>query len=83
MNPLQAIADLVQGLFGLIVFAVVTIAIALFYLAPALLAGRRQHRDSGAIFVVNVFLGWTVIGWVAALAWAMTGNVEHQDAMRH
>ena len=27
-----------------------------------------------AIFFLNLFLGWTLIGWVVALAWACSGT---------
>lgn len=41
------------------------------YFMPTLLAlwGRRLNWLS--VFVVNLFLGWTLLGWVAALAWAV------------
>lgn len=32
----------------------------------------RHKRNSGAIVVLNLFLGWTLVGWVAALVWALT-----------
>ncbi|WP_420875757.1 superinfection immunity protein [Prosthecomicrobium hirschii] len=41
-----------------------------FYLLPWYVAAVRRHRNIGGIAVVNVFLGWTFIGWVIALAWA-------------
>lgn len=42
------------------------------YLLPALIAGLRRHHNEGAIFVLNLLLGWTFLGWVAALVWACT-----------
>ena len=42
------------------------------YLLPAWVAVNRNHHNTGAIFVLNLFLGWTLIGWVAALVWAST-----------
>lgn len=38
--------------------------------APIGIAVLRGHPDGIAITVVTVFLGWTVVGWVVALAWA-------------
>jgi hypothetical protein len=32
----------------------------------------QSKRNAGAIFVLNLLLGWTVVGWVVALVWAMT-----------
>jgi Superinfection immunity protein len=37
------------------------------YLVPSLEADAREHRNAFAITLINVFLGWTVIGWFAAL----------------
>lgn len=44
----------------------------LIYFIPALVGQNR--RNAGAIFVLNLLLGWTVIGWVVALVWAMTSE---------
>jgi hypothetical protein len=40
------------------------------YFFPTLIAWSRKHRNTLAIFIVNLFLGWTFLGWVAALVWA-------------
>ncbi len=48
----------------------------ILYFAPWMVAKHRQHNDITAIAVVNVALGWTVLGWFAALVWACTGNVR-------
>jgi hypothetical protein len=40
------------------------------YFWPALVADRRHHHNRTSIWVVNIFLGWTFIGWVVALAMA-------------
>lgn len=41
----------------------------LLYFLPTVLAWSK--RDRASIFVVNLFLGWTLVGWVVALAWAL------------
>jgi hypothetical protein len=41
------------------------------YLLPALVADRRGHKNLRAIFVLNLAAGWTFVGWVAALVWAL------------
>jgi hypothetical protein len=48
-----------------------TIAGAIYF-APWFVAGARKHPNSAAILTLNLLLGWTVIGWVAALVWAFT-----------
>lgn len=42
----------------------------ILYFLPGLIAGFRNHDQTNAIFILNIFLGWTFIGWVAALVWA-------------
>jgi len=42
----------------------------LCYFVPLIVAVRRHVRHLGSVAVVNIFLGWTVIGWVVALAMA-------------
>lgn len=45
-----------------------------FYFLPTLIASRRSHHQLGAIIVVNLFFGWTFIGWVICLAWAVSAT---------
>lgn len=40
------------------------------YFAPAFTGWQRQVRNPGQVAVVNLLLGWTVIGWVIALVMA-------------
>jgi hypothetical protein len=42
------------------------------YWIPAIVAFSRKHHNRGAITVTNFLLGWTAIGWIAALIWACT-----------
>jgi hypothetical protein len=49
---------------------------ALVYLLPIGLALYRDCRSSAWIALVNVFLGWTVLGWFAAMGWAASGKVR-------
>lgn len=46
------------------------------YFVPCLVGSRRGHRNAMPIFVLNLFLGWTFVGWVGALVWAMADNVK-------
>lgn len=52
---------------------IVAIAVALgVYLFPLFIAGLRRHPYERVVGVINVFLGWTFIGWVVALAIAVS-----------
>ena len=47
----------------------------LMYFLPSLVGLARGKRDLLAIFLLNLVLGWTVIGWVVALIWAAKADV--------
>ncbi len=42
----------------------------LMYFLPSIIALARSKRDLLAIFLLNLLLGWSVIGWIVALVWA-------------
>ena len=48
----------------------------LFYFLPTICALMRGHMSTGAIFVLNLLLGWTLLGWIIALVWSLTGNTK-------
>ena len=50
------------------------VGLALLYFFPAVTGFQRLHPRRTGILLVNVFLGWTVVGWIAALVWAYTGR---------
>ena len=42
------------------------------YFLPALLAYARGHDQRFAIGMINLALGWTILGWFVALLWSIT-----------
>jgi hypothetical protein len=44
------------------------------YFIPTIIAVGREHKNCLAIFVLNLLLGWTFIGWVIALVWSFTNS---------
>jgi hypothetical protein len=40
------------------------------YFLPSFWAYHVKKRNKEAILLLNLFLGWTFIGWVGALIWA-------------
>ena len=50
---------------------------AALYLIPTLVAYQRKSQSRGLIATLNVLGGWTGIGWLAALVWAITDH-KHQ-----
>lgn len=49
---------------GLIFFAA--------YFVPTFVAAHRDHHQQTSIMLLNVLLGWTGIGWIAALIWSVS-----------
>jgi Superinfection immunity protein len=45
------------------------------YFLPSIIALARSKRDLLAIFLLNLFLGWSVIGWIVALVWAAKSDI--------
>ncbi len=50
----------------------VALFLAGFYFVPTVIATRRNASNVAWIVVLNLVLGWTVLGWIAALVWACT-----------
>ena len=51
--------------------ALIFLAIILaFYFLPTIVAYNKEHQSWTALFFLNLFLGWTLVGWVIALVWA-------------
>ncbi len=46
------------------------IIVLLFYFFPSLLAWRLGCKSALKIFLLNLFLGWTLLGWIGAVIWA-------------
>ena len=60
----------VQGVLGSLVFFGF---VGLVYLVPTIVAGVRKVPNAGSVIVLNLLLGWTLIGWVVALVMALQG----------
>jgi hypothetical protein len=42
----------------------------IFYFLPSIVAVARGKHDLLSLFLLNVFLGWTLTGWAVAMIWA-------------
>lgn len=59
---------------------IIIMGILFLYFWPSLIAGDRRHPNAWPILVLNLFLGWTLIGWVAALIWSLTAIAKTTTA---
>jgi hypothetical protein len=55
-----------------VVYAILIIAA---YFVPTIVAWVRHVHNAGSVTVINVFLGWSLVGWVVALAMACRSQV--------
>jgi len=51
---------------------IIGIIIFLFYFLPTWIAFSRKKRNVTPILLVNLLLGWSIIGWIVALIWAVS-----------
>ena len=65
------VGTLVLIVYGVIALIAIALGIVL-YILPWLIARHREHKDTTVIGLLTVFLGWTTLGWIAALVWAFT-----------
>lgn len=75
----QAKSDETAGMAAAVVMVGLAILGLAFYFLPTMIAVLRRHGNLMPILIVNFFLGWSLIGWVVALAWAFS----QQDSPRY
>ena len=60
---------------GIVIYPLIALlglaALALYFL-PLIVAHRRKHPQENSIALLNIFLGWTFVGWVIALVWSVS-----------
>ncbi|GAB3755066.1 superinfection immunity protein [Lysobacter olei] len=65
-----------------IVALLMVIAAVFLYLLPWVVAAQRGREGHVLIGVLNILLGWTVLGWLALLIIAFTGESEGRKHQR-
>ena len=69
-----AVGGAAQGAAQTLALAAFAGGSLLIYFSPAMIAETRGHPSTTAIFILNLLLGWIVLGWIVALIWAHTGT---------
>ncbi|HVO78972.1 MAG TPA: superinfection immunity protein [Candidatus Bathyarchaeia archaeon] len=57
-------------------FEIAPFVILVLYPVPIFIAAVRKHNALLDIILTNLWLGWTIIGWVLSLMWACDWDVE-------
>lgn len=60
------------GIGGLVCIGVCVLLGIILTALPIVIAAMRGHPNTAAIAAVTILLGWTGIGWIAALIWSFT-----------
>lgn len=55
----------------MIIVSLSVVAACFIYMIPACIAASRRHRNTMAIAVLNLFFGWTMVGFVGCLVWSL------------
>ena len=67
-------------LTGAGVLALLVIFVPYFF--PFIVAALRGHHNTGGVFIVNLLLGWTLVGWIIALVMACTAKRQRVVTVR-
>jgi uncharacterized membrane protein len=54
------------------------LAIVVLYMLPTFIAFGREHPRRQDVALVNILLGWTLIGWIGVFLWASLAHVESE-----
>jgi hypothetical protein len=58
------------------------LVLACLYFLPGIIGHVRNHSSMGGIWLLNIFLGWTLLGWFVALIWSCSGRHPSREEMR-
>ena len=47
------------------------------YFVPIIIAYVRRHNNFVAICLLNIFTGWTFLGWLASLLWSLNSDTSN------
>lgn len=57
-----------------ITFTIIFVIAFLLYFLPTFNARGKKHL--WGVFMVNLFLGWTIVGWLIAFIWSFSNYKE-------
>ena len=55
----------------LLELALIILVIIFLYFLPTIIATKKKHNKYIPITILNFFVGWTIIGWLVLLIWAV------------
>lgn len=66
-------SDIFAGILVIFIWIIFLLVILFVYFLPTLIAyfWNKECRNGGVILLINVLIGWTVVGWLTALIMAL------------
>ena len=61
------------------IFVIELMLVVILYMLPTLVAYARDIPQRQIITILNIVLGWTLIGWVIAFLWAMRAETAADE----
>ena len=61
-----------ENCMDIIIWILVMMAIFCIYFLPSLVANNKENANG--VYILNLFFGWTFLGWVLALIWAVSSK---------
>jgi len=61
---------------------ILAVVFLLVYYMPIIIAIKRRHKNIIGLGILNLFFGWTVIGWFGALIWSVNSGSAPTDSER-
>jgi hypothetical protein len=65
-------------MFGNTTTILMLLVIVVLYMLPSLIAFGREHPRRQDITLINILVGWTLIGWIVVFLWASLSHVERE-----
>ena len=66
-------------MFDHTITVIMLMLIAILYMLPTLIAHARDIPQRQTITILNIVLGWTLIGWLVAFFWAMSAQTAADE----
>ena len=63
------------GGFGFLGFPFAILGLGVYFL-PTIIGAVRHAKGIVGIILVNIFAGWTGVGWIIALIWSLVGVTD-------
>lgn len=59
---------------GIIAVIIFVLLCSFFYFIPLIIAFYRKTANIWLVFLINLFFGWSIVGWLIALFFALSAD---------